>query len=850
MVWPVLVQEQRQPRRARSCPSCTVVPVAARKNTKRTPKKPSTAKTSRARAPQQAGTRVAPSEPSLRVEDINIQDELEQSYLEYALSVIVSRAIPDARDGLKPVQRRLLFAMLEGGQRSDKPHRKSVSAVGDTMKKYHPHGDQSIYDTLVRLAQPWAMRVTLVDGHGNFGSRDDGPAAYRYTEARLDPAAEALLASVDENTVDMVPNFDSSSQEPVVLPAGFPNLLVNGASGIAVGMATNIPPNNLNEVAAACAHLLEHPKASSGELLKFVHGPDFPTGGVIVGTDGIREAYLTGKGAVRVRARCSIEEVSPRKRGIVVTELPYNVGPERVISRIKEVVSEKKVDGIADVKDLSDRKHGMRLVIEVRSGFDPQAVLARLFKLTPLEENFSVNAVALIGGKPQVSTLVDLCRAYIDHRLEVVVRRSRHRLARAEARAHVVEGLLIALSAIDEVVAIIRSSKDTDTARKKLCSTLKLTVVQADAVLEMPLRRLTGLEVGKLRSELKDLQATIKALKAIIASPAKQRAVVRDELDEAVRLFGSKRRTTIQKHDDLAEISEAVNKAAAKTVAEDVPGQRPDPASALQLADEPCVVAATSSGIARVVTGGKGAPIAVVSSVATTLRSRIGVVRTDGTMVTIEASELAEVASHGKGAFTPMSSFASAGSIAGVVVLDREIAMGTRLGVVKRLAVDAIPTEAQLNRAGKDGVAVIQLGDGDSVVGAANADDTAELVFVSRQAQLLRFPAASVRAQGRSSGGMAGMKLADDDSALAFSAVAPSEVAVATLTDAKNLKWTPLAEYPPKGRATMGVRCHAFKKGDTELVTAVIAQQLAGVPDAPAKRDASGSPGDTPYATV
>ncbi len=788
------------------------------------------------------------------MEDINIQDELEQSYLEYALSVIVSRAIPDARDGLKPVQRRLLFAMLEGGQRSDKPHRKSVSAVGDTMKKFHPHGDQSIYDTLVRLAQPWSMRVTLIDGHGNFGSRDDGPAAYRYTEARLDRAAEALLESVDENTVDMVANFDSSSEEPVVLPAGFPNLLVNGASGIAVGMATNIPPNNLNEIAAACAHLLEHPKASSGELLKFVHGPDFPTGGVIVGTDGLREAYLTGKGAIKVRAKCSIEDVSPRKRGIVVTELPYNVGPERVIARIKEVVSEKKVDGIADVKDLSDRKHGLRLVIEVRAGFDPQAVLARLFKLTPLEENFSVNAVALIGGKPQVSTLVDLCRAYIDHRLEVVVRRSRHRLARAEARAHIVEGLLIALSAIDEVVAIIRSSKDTDAARKKLCSTLKLTVVQADAVLEMPLRRLTSLEVGKLRGELKELQTTIKALKAIIASPVKQRAVVREELDEAVRLFGSKRRTTIQKHDDLAEISEAVNKAAIKASITSVAPGASEPAhgaqsAVLQLPDEPCVVAATASGVARVVDGGKGSPVSVISSVATTLRSRVGVIRADGTMVAIEASELAEVASRGKGAFTPLAAFASQGRIVGVVALDREIAMGTRFGVVKRLASDATPTEAQFNRAGKDGVAVIQLAEGDELAGAVNADDTAELVFVSAQAQLLRFPANSVRAQGRSSSGMAGMKLAEGDEVLVFCAPT-TDAAVVTSTDAGNVKWTPLAEYPPKGRSTMGVRCHSFKKGDSALGSVVVAARIVGAPSQPSKRDASGVPGDTPYATV
>ena len=824
-----------QVRRASSAYICTIRPVATKKTSARrtTPAKQSAAQPA--------------LDSSLRVEDISIQDELEGSYLEYALSVIISRAIPDARDGLKPVQRRLLFAMLEGGQRSDKPHRKSVSAVGDTMKKYHPHGDQSIYDTLVRLAQPWSMRLPLIDGHGNMGSRDDGPAAYRYTEARLDPAAEALLESVDEDTVDMVPNFDASMNEPSVLPAGFPNLLVNGAAGIAVGMATNMAPNNLSEVIAACSYLLEHPKATSGELLKFMHGPDFPTGGVIIGTDGIREAYLTGKGSIRVRAMCSIEDVSPRKRGIVVTELPYNVGPERVVARIKEIVTDKKIDGISDVKDLSDRKHGMRLVIEVRAGFDPQAVLARLFKLTPLEENFSVNAVALIGGKPQVSTLADLCSAYVNHRLEVVVRRSKHRLVRAEARAHIIEGLLKALDDIDAVVAIIRSSKDTDTARKKLRTHLSITQVQADAILDMPLRRLVGLEVGKLKAEHKDLQAIIKALKAIISSPAKQRSVVSDELADANVKFGSKRRTVIQKHDDLADVIEAVSKATASKDTTDNTAVT----SALQLQDGPCVVAASTSGLARVIEGGKGTPIAVVSVLHTTLRSRIGVVRQDGTLVVVDPSELAEVTTHGKPAFTPMASFASDVAIVGLVALDMPVALGTTQGVVKRLDVAAIPSEQQLQRAGRDGVAVVQLAEGDRVTAAANASDADELVFVTAQAQLLRFAASSVRPQGRSSAGMAGVKLAEDDAVIQFAVShAGSELNVATITDTGNAKWTPLSEYPPKGRATMGVRCQVFKKGDTALTCAVVAEHIGNVAPAASKRDASGAAGTTPVGLV
>ncbi len=1192
-----------------------------------------------------------------RIEDINVKEELESSYLEYSLSVIVSRAIPDARDGLKPVQRRLLYAMLEGGQRSDKPHRKSVSAVGDTMKKYHPHGDQSIYDALVRLAQPWSMRVPLVDGHGNFGSRDDGPAAYRYcvtgdtrirladgtspridsllqlaenseasvsldvldqrgrpvkaskvfnsgkhpvkklttlggfslsgshnhpvltldkvagvpllqwkrldeiapgdvvclarnagltdtqltsdrltgvlmgawvgrgselsafstsdkrffdevvfaydtivggqrdlterplrrsqrtlheldvtemsaldesvlgtisgrdnsgvpeavwcgsagtkraflqalfessgsirsgenngftiqystshhslasdvqqlllefgifatvnsfarvsgateqrvvvsgrdqlfafqdrvgfltekraalesvlstldreshklssdrvpfvreylletmpsrrgggrswvrannvdsmvrwnttrkliknrigeeefatiaplldsgyryvevtavedagesvvysvkveseshafvaggfvnhnTEARLDQAAEALLASVDEDTVNMVPNFDASMPEPVVLPAGFPNLLVNGGAGIAVGMATNIPPHNLSEVIAACKHLLDNPKATTADLMKFVPGPDFPTGGLIIGKDGIKDAYTTGKGAVRVRARASIEEVSARKKGIVVTELPYNVGPERVVSRIKELVGDKKIDGISDVKDLSDRKNGLRLVIEVRTGFDPAAVLARLYKLTPLEENFGVNAVALISGKPQLCSLEDMCRAFVDHRLEVIVRRTKFRLAKAEARAHILEGLIKALADIDEVVRIIRASKDTQTARANLRKRLVVSEIQADAILEMPLRRLTSLEVSKLKADHKEILAEIKTLKVILQSPKRQREVVTEELSAVDAKFGTKRRTTIMLKDDMADVIAAVAAAPARQT-----GTVASPASVLELADEPCVVFATADGVARWQQGGKGAPANVVGSVTTTTRGRVGVVREDGSIIAVDVAELAEAPSKGRATLTPLSSYGSNLKAVGVVSLTATVAFGTSDGVVKRVAAEALPTVAQFQRAGSEGVSMIALEPGAVVLAAADAADDAWLVFITDDAQLLRFEASAVRPQGRTAAGMAGVKLAADAHALAF-AVAPVSMeswVVATLSDGGNMKWTPLAEYPAKGRSTMGVRCQTFKKGDNGLRQAVAAAEVSGTDGAAAKRDASGT---------
>ena len=412
--------------------------------------------------------------------DIDVSAEMEGSFLEYAYSVIYARALPDARDGLKPVQRRILYQMDQMGLRPDRGHVKSARVVGDVMGKLHPHGDAAIYDALVRMAQPFSLRLPLVDGHGNFGSLDDGPAAPRYTEARMAPAALEMTRSLDEDVVDFVPNYDSSLLQPAVLPSALPNLLVNGAQGIAVGMATNMPPHNLVEVVAAARHLIAHPDATLEELIRFVPGPDLPSGGKVIGLDGIREAYASGRGSFRTRARARVESVSARKRAIVVTELPYQVGPERVIDKIKDAVNAKKVQGISAVADFSDREHGLRLVIEVKNAFNPEAVLEALYRYTPLEESFGINNVALVDGQPRTLGLRELLRVYVDHRLDVVARRTRHRLGARVDRLHLVEGLLVAIADIDEVIQVIRSSDNAEEARSRLMAIFDLSERQAE----------------------------------------------------------------------------------------------------------------------------------------------------------------------------------------------------------------------------------------------------------------------------------------------------------------------------------------------------------------------------------
>ena len=487
--------------------------------------------------PPRRGSTTAPppEEFEENIVDIDVTEEMRGSYLEYAYSVIYSRALPDARDGLKPVQRRILYQMNAMGLRPDRGHVKCARVVGDVMGRLHPHGDGAIYDALVRLAQPWAMRLPLVDGHGNFGSLggDDAPAAMRYTECRPTEAAMAMVGSIDEDTVDFGPNYDGQEQEPQVLPAAIPNLLVNGTAGIAVGMATNMAPHNLTEVIAAARHLIKHPDASLEQLMRFVPGPDLPTGGRIVGLDGVREAYATGRGIFRTRAAAKIEQLNARKTGIVVTELPYGVGPEKVITRIKDLVQAKKITGISDLKDLTDRNRGLHLVIEVRNGFNPEAVLAELYRLTPMEETFGINNVALLDGQPRVLGLLELLTIYVDHRLEVTRRRSEYRRRKRQERLHLVDGIIIALLNIDEVIQVIRSSDDAAEAKTRLQQIFDLSEIQAQYILDTPLRRLTRYDRLELEREQETLRREIAELTEILEDDGRLREVVSGEMADA-----------------------------------------------------------------------------------------------------------------------------------------------------------------------------------------------------------------------------------------------------------------------------------------------------------------------------
>ncbi|MCF8534601.1 MAG: DNA topoisomerase 4 subunit A [Candidatus Nanopelagicaceae bacterium] len=480
-----------------------------------------------------------------KIVDVDVSSEMSESFLEYAYSVIYSRALPDARDGLKPVHRRILHQMSEMGLRPERGHVKSARVVGEVMGKLHPHGDSAIYDALVRMAQSFSMRLPLIDGHGNFGSLDSGPAAMRYTESRLGTAAMAMVAETDEDTVDFGPNYDGQIQEPLVLPAAYPNLLVNGGSGIAVGMATNMAPHNLGEVIAATKYLIDNPKATLKQLMKHVPGPDFPTGGEIVGVEGIQDAYENGKGSVKVRASVEISKVTSRKMGITIKELPFNIGPEKVVERIADLAKAKKIQGISDIIDLTDGQTGTNVVIEIKNGFEPEKVLEQLFKLTPMEDAFAINNVALVNGRPQTLGLKQLLEVFIAHRIEVVRRRSEFRKAKATSRLTLVDGLLKAIIDIDKVIKIIRGSDDASAAKEKLIKDFKLNDEQATYILDMPLRRLTKMSKIELENESKELKKTIAELTALLKSEETIKAQVALELTEVGKAFATPRKTRI-----------------------------------------------------------------------------------------------------------------------------------------------------------------------------------------------------------------------------------------------------------------------------------------------------------------
>jgi DNA gyrase subunit A len=787
--------------------------------------------------------------PDERIVDIEIMQELSDSFLEYSYSVIYARALPDARDGLKPVQRRIIFQMGEMGLRPDKGHVKSARVSGEVMGKLHPHGDGAIYDAMVRMAQSFTLRVPLIDGHGNFGSLDDGPAAARYTETRLAPAALLMNDGLDEDTVDFKPNYDAQLSEPEVLPAAFPNLLVNGASGIAVGMATNMAPHNMREVIAGAIHLLHNPKANAADLMKFIPGPDLPTGGIIMGTEGITEAYETGRGSFKTRARVSIESVSPRKLALVVTELPYLVGPERVIEKIKDGVGNKKLQGIADVIDLTDRTNGLKLVIELKTGFDPNVVLDLLYRFTPLEESFSINNVSLVEGRPETLGLRDLLGVYLAHRVVVTKRRSENRLGKKLARLHLVEGLLKAIFSIDEVIKIIRAANEVDDARKKLMQKFTLSEIQAEYILELKLRRLTKFSKLELETEGKTLAQEIAALKKILSSDKTLRDVVTAELQEVSDKYGDDRRTTIT--DGSVEVRPVT---AAQAAAVDA-----------QLADSPCFIVLTASGqvqrtsIAPTPLAKRKKHDAIGTVISSTTRSDIGFLSSDGVMHRVHASDIPAA----DDSFDAASSISAAEflglgkqiKLVGAFELgeDTIIAIGTKQGVVKRLAGDFLP---------KAEFEIISLKPGDQVVGAAISTEKDELIFVTDDAQLLRFDASQVRPQGRGAAGMAGIKLSEGAQAIYFTSLKTSkntQVLTAAsnseslgAVDSGSAKLSALSEFPAKGRATGGVRAQKFIRDENQLYFAfvgdapVLASASSGkpleTPTALSKRDSSGTP--------
>lgn len=865
-----------------------------------------------------------------------LNEEMSKSFLEYAYSVIYARALPDARDGLKPVQRRIIYQMGQMSLNPDRPYMKSARVVGEVMGKLHPHGDSAIYEAMVRLAQPFAMRLPLVDGHGNFGSLDDGPAASRYTEARMAPAALGMNADIAENTVDFTPNYDNKLQEPTVLPAAIPNLLVNGGSGIAVGMATNMATHNLGEVVAAAKHLMRHPDATLEELMRYVPGPDWPGGGVIVGRKGIREAYETGRGALTTRSVTHIENVTARKKAIVVTELPFMVGPERVLERISEGVKNRKLDGISGAIDLTDRHNGTRLVIEIKTGFDSNAVLAQLFKHTPLQDNFTINNVALVNGRPHTMGLKEMLQVWVDHRRVVIRRRSEFRRKKALERLHLVEGLLLAMVDIDEVIQVIRSSDDAEAAKTKLIAVFDLDEIQAQYILDLRLRRLTKMSRIELEAERDDLKRRIEELERILASDEALDGVVIDEMDDAVAKYGTPRRTVLLDEDEegnltpvvahgddgvsanamaaaraAATVSSAAADVAAAAKAAKKAGDENATASALQIDDEPCAVMLSATGLIartsedaverwenRSASDGRAKDDQIVSMFRTSTRSSYGLVTSAGRLVLAHVVEMPKVSADGPLSVTGgvkaeelLGMTENTDPIRGervIAAIDMPstddggqlvpLALGTRNGVVKRWNRESPTT--------MDSWSVIDLKDDDEVLAAAEARDEDRLVFVSTDSSLLTFEAKNVRPQGRTAGGMAGIRLAEGCSVAAFAVVpdgkvtwnyeegenglfsASGAVVLTVAGDSEALpgtengaaKVTPLEMYPTKGRGTGGVRSQRFLKGQDTLILAFVgayplhASTQSGapveLPKPDMRRDGSGTDLSAPIAVV
>ncbi len=754
------------------------------------------------------------------IEPRGLEEEMRSAYLDYAMSVIVGRALPDVRDGLKPVHRRVLYAMNELGLNPSRKHVKCATIVGEVMGKYHPHGDSAIYDTLVRMAQRFSMRYPLIDGHGNFGNIDGwSAAAMRYTEARLDRLATELLRDLDQETVDFVPNFDGSKREPSVLPARFPNLLVNGSSGIAVGMATNIPPHNLREVIGATIAYIDDPAIEVEGLMKHIKGPDFPTAGTILGREGIRDAYKSGRGRIRVQAKAHVEPIGQGKEAIIVTELPYQVrkgGEGGLIQKIAELVHDKKIPEITDLRDESDR-NGMRLVIELKRDAIPKVVLNKLHKHTPMQATFGVNMVALVDNVPRTLSLREVLGHYVDHQREVIVRRTKYELRRAEDRAHVLEGLLIALASLDEVIALIRGSRDPETARNGLVENFELTMIQAQAILQLTLSRLTALEADKIKQEHADLVERIKELREILGNEDRIYGLIKEELKEIGDTYGDDRRTEITHAEGEIDIEDLI-------------------------ADQQMVISITHSGYI------KSLPL---STYRQQRRGGVGVTGMDmkeddyiehlfvssthdyllfftnrGKVYRLKVYELPEASRTARGRALVNLLPLREGERVQSVLSTRDFSEGkylvfaTRNGTVKKTEFGAYNTPIKA-----DGIIAINILDDDELIAVRQTSGNDDIIMVSRSGQASRFHESRVRSMGRDTTGVRGMNVSQKGNAVLAMDVARDDQELLVVTENGYGKRTPIPEYPVKGRGTMGVKTITLTENKGQLAGALVVRE-------------------------
>ena len=734
---------------------------------------------------------------------INIDDEMKSAYIDYSMSVIVSRALPDVRDGFKPVHRRVLFGMQDLGVFSNRPYKKSARIVGDVLGKYHPHGDSSVYDTMVRMAQPWSLRYPLVDGQGNFGSVDgDSPAAMRYTESRLQKIAEEMLADLDKETVDFAPNFDDSLQEPTVLPTKIPNLLVNGASGIAVGMATNMPPHNLTEVVNGIIAYIDNRDIEIAELMQHIKAPDFPTGGIIYGYEGVKEAFETGRGRIVMRAKAIFEEIREGKEAIIITEIPYQINKADMIKKTAELVNDKKIDGITDIRDESDR-NGMRIVYELRRDAIPNVVLNKLFKYTALQTSFSVNNIALVGGRPMMLNLKEMIEHFVEHRHEVVVRRTRYELRKAEERAHILEGLIIASDNIDEVIAIIRASKSPDEAREKLMTRFSLSDIQSRAIVEMRLRQLTGLEQDKLRAEYQDLLLKIADLKDILANESRRMEIIKEELEYVKDKYGDERRSIIEYSANEMKIEDLI-------------------------ADEQVVITISHAGYIKRTSlteyrvqsrGGVGAKGSATRDkdflehlFVATNHNWLLIFTEKGKCFWMRIFEVPEGAKNTKGrALQNLINIEPDDSIKAFInvedikdeeyIKDKYIIMCTQKGTIKKTKLEAY------SRPRTNGINAINVKDGDTLLEAKLTNGTNEIMMALKSGKAIRFNESTVRFMGRTASGVRGVRLANDkDEVIGMICVESEEANVLVVTEKGNGKRSAVADYRITNRGGKGVK--------------------------------------------